>query len=78
MLKGLRLIDAIPISRDLVASSKRGLKEEKQNNLKTGNGWAIALTGPDGEEYLLPFKLMQEITDTAIKLRRLREPRWYE
>jgi len=67
---GLRLIDAIPIaSPGSVALSSRRLYKPK---LVPMPEWAIALTGPDGKEYLLPFKLMKTIAAKDIRLRKLR------
>jgi hypothetical protein len=68
-IKGLRLVDAVPIaSPSLVASSTRRYRR-KSGRVKE---WAIPLTGPDGKEYLLPFKLMKAIAAKDIKLRKLR------
>ena len=69
-IKALGLIDAIPlVSPDSVALSSRRLYKRK---IVRKPEWAIALTGPDGKEYLLPFKLMKEITAKDIRLRKLR------
>jgi hypothetical protein len=66
-IKGLRLVDAVPIA-------KPPLVWEGRYRRKSGRGkeWAIALAGPDGKEYLLPFKLMKAIAAKDIKLRKLR------
>ena len=69
-MKALRLIDAIPlVSPASVALSSRRPSPRK---LVRKPEWAIALTGPDGKEYLLPFKLMKEIAAKEIKVRKLR------
>jgi len=66
-MKALRLTDAIPI-----ASPSLVWEGRYRRKLSRGKEWAIALTGPDGKEYLLPFKLMKEIAAKDIRLRKLR------
>jgi len=68
MVYGLKLIDAVPlVSPDSDALFSRRLRKRAPQKQ-----WAIALTGPDGKEYLLPFKLMKAIAAKDIRLRKLR------
>ena len=69
-IKALGLVDAIPlVSPDTVTLAARRLNRRK---LVRGKEWAIPLTGPDGNEYLLPFKLMKAIAAKDIRERKSR------
>ena len=65
-IKALRLVDAIPVKDGALPQRKPTGRKE----------WAFPLTGPDGKEYLLPFKLLKEIVKKDIQLRKLRAVRY--
>jgi hypothetical protein len=66
-IKALRLVDAIPVKDGALPVPRRDKRKPARKK-----EWAFPMTGPDGKEYLLPFKLLKEIARKDIQLRKLR------